>query len=234
MGARENLAELSRAQKPAVGTPAYSRWVNRPLARLLTAWAHETGMSPNVATAISAAHSGTAVLLIALARPTPLLGVLVGLLLVLGYLWDSVDGQLARLTGRGSPRGEWLDHTVDCAKTVTLHLAVLVNFYRHPADTISLAIPLIFTIAATVLYFGLIVTPFLRRTSPPGPTPPAEHPLRPWMLLPGDYGALCVVFVAFGYRPLFSVLYGVCAFATVGLLALAWRKWWHELEGPSR
>ena len=57
-------------------------------------------------------------------------GVVVSLLLILGYALDSADGQLARLLGGGTPEGEWLDHVIDSAKLATIHLAVLVSLYR--------------------------------------------------------------------------------------------------------
>ena len=53
-GYRANLDALQRAQKPARGTAAYSRLVNRPLGRRVAAAAATTGMTPNVATVISA------------------------------------------------------------------------------------------------------------------------------------------------------------------------------------
>ncbi|MBO1750292.1 CDP-alcohol phosphatidyltransferase family protein [Actinotalea sp. BY-33] len=227
--ARDVIAALRLAQKPSAGTPAYSRWVNRPLARRVTAFAFRAGLTPNGATAISAVLSTAAIALVALADPTPAVGGGIALLLATGYVWDSVDGQLARLTATGSPRGEWLDHTVDCVKTTALHLAVLVSFYRHPSPDAPLLLPLAYTLVATVLYFGLILTPKLRR-APAGPrTASRENPWRPWLLLPTDYGALCLAFLTFGARPLFSLLYGLFAVVTTLVLLAAWRKWWREL-----
>lgn len=229
---REIRAALLLAQKPPTGTPAYSRWINRPAARHVTAFAHRLGMTPNAATAVSAVCSATAIALLAAVRPSAVLGVAVAALLALGYIWDSVDGQLARLTATGSARGEWLDHTVDCVKTVSLHLAVLVSFYRFPEPNSPLAVPLLYTWVSTILYFGLILTPKMRtRPTTEPPTAGREHPLRPWLLLPSDYGALCLVFVLFGVRPAFTVTYGAFAAVTVLLLLAAWRKWWREL-GP--
>src|SRR5699024_6563263 len=69
-GYTENLEALRAAQKPARGTAAYGRYVNRPAGRVVAAWAHTVGMTPNVATAISAVLSGSGLVLIALARPS--------------------------------------------------------------------------------------------------------------------------------------------------------------------
>ena len=126
------LRALRQAQKPALGTAAYSRHINRPLGRLVAAAVSTVGMTPNVATVLSALMSGSAIVLIAVVRPSVWVGLLIGVLLVAGYVMDSVDGQLARLYGGGSKAGEWLDHTIDCVKTLTLHLAVVISWYRFP------------------------------------------------------------------------------------------------------
>lgn len=233
---RSNLASLRQAQKPARGTAAYSRLVNRPLGRRVAAAAATVGMTPNVATVISALLSGTGLLLVALVEPTPLLGVAVALLLAAGYVMDSVDGQLARLAGSGSRAGEWFDHTVDCFKTTGLHLCVLVSFFRFPPieHSWALLVPLVYALVQTVTYFELIVMPYLRQGAPapavaPGP-PPAEHPLRTWVVLPTDYGTLLWSFALLGFPLAFLSFYGFLA--AVNVLALAWglRKWWRELR----
>ncbi|WP_279581122.1 CDP-alcohol phosphatidyltransferase family protein [Fodinicola feengrottensis] len=155
-GFRDALRRLPAAQKSAKGAPAYSRFVNRKLGRYLAAFAYRVRMSPNQVTIISALFSFAAIAMIALVRPSLPMGIAVCLLLlVIGYALDSADGQLARLTGRGSRAGEWLDHFVDSAKIVTLHAAVLVSFYRFFAlPPALLLIPLVFCCVATVLFFG--------------------------------------------------------------------------------
>ena len=109
--------QLARAQKGhARGAPAYSVYVNRRLGRVLAAVAFRLGLTPNQVSIISAVHSFAAIALIAFAPVTVPLGLLIALLLVLGYAWDSADGQVARLRGGGSPQGEWLDHFIDTLK----------------------------------------------------------------------------------------------------------------------
>ncbi len=236
-GYRANLEALQRAQKPSRGTAAYSRLVNRPLGRRVTAAVATFGMTPNVATVISACLSGTGLLLLALVEPSVPLGIAVALLLAAGYVMDSVDGQLARLAGSGSRSGEWFDHTVDCFKTTGLHLCVLVSFFRFPPveHSWALLVPLVFVLVQTVTYFELILMPYLRKgASAPAPAAPGsespEHPLRTWLLLPTDYGTLLWSFALLGVPIAFLSVY---AFLTaVNVLALAWglRKWWRELR----
>ncbi len=79
---------------------------------------------------LSACCTFSALTMVALISPQWWLGLLVCGLLLLGYALDSADGQLARLLGAGSKRGEWLDHTVDATKVSVLHGTVLISFYR--------------------------------------------------------------------------------------------------------
>src|SRR5699024_4466075 len=146
-GFRASVENLAAAQKSSRGVSLYSRWVNRPFGRVLAASAHQLGMSPNAVTAVSAATTGAALLLLIMVRPQPWLGPAVALLLVAGFALDSADGQLARLTGRSSPVGEWLDHVVDAAKMVCVHGAVLVAGHRFWSTSEAwLLVPLAFQV----------------------------------------------------------------------------------------
>lgn len=232
---RSNLERLTSAQKPARGTAAYSRLVNRPLGRRVAAAVATTGMTPNTATVVSALLSGAGLVVVALVEPSPVIGILVALLLASGYVMDSVDGQLARLSGAGSRSGEWFDHTVDCFKTTGLHLCVLVSFFRFPPVDGSwvLLVPLLFTLVQTVTYFELILMPYLRRkegTPTPDSTPGTEHPLRTWLLLPTDYGTLLWSFVLLGFPVAFVAAYGFLAAVNTAALVWGLRKWWRELR----
>lgn len=231
----EALDSLRRAQKPAAGTAAYSRLVNRPLGRRVAAAAYVLGMSPNQATAVSASLSALGIALIALGRPGPVLGIAVSLALAAGYVLDSVDGQLARLRGGGSKSGEWLDHTIDCFKTSTLHLAVLISWFRYPVaeHPAWLLVPIGFEVVAVVTYFGLILMPTLRpraETTEIGSLSPTENPWRKWLLLPVDYGVLCWAFLLLAWPTLFAGVYSLLLLAGAGALGLALRKWWRELR----
>ena len=151
------LRRLSGAQKGAAGAPAYSRFVNRKLGRLLAALAFHAGLTPNAVTGISALFTATAIALLALVAPSWGLGLAVTGCLVVGYAFDAADGQLARLRGGGSPAGEWLDHMVDAAKIASLHLALLIGLYRFEPEARGawLLLPLGFSVVS-VSCFGCI------------------------------------------------------------------------------
>lgn len=233
-GYRADLAALATAQKPSQGTAAYSRLVNRPVARRVAAAAHQTGLTPNSATAISATLSAAALALVALQEPSWPLGIGVAVLLAAGYVMDSVDGQLARLRGRGSVAGEWLDHTVDCVKTCALHLVVLISVYRFvpAAPDVVLLLPLAFLVVDVTCFFGILQLPHLRAQHGGTSSGPAraEGPWRTWLILPTDYGTFCWMFVLLGAPAAFLTVYGLMFAANAALLALACRKWWRELR----
>lgn len=222
---------MTAAQKPSYGTAAYSRLVNRPLARRVAAAAHVVGLTPNQATAVSATLSGAGIGCLAVLRPGLGMALAVAFLLAFGYVMDSVDGQLSRLRGGGTVSGEWLDHTIDCFKTSMLHLAVAVSWFRFPVveSPWVLLIPLAFEVVAVSTYFGLILMPSLRKAAAPV-APAAENPWRTWLLLPVDYGTLCLVFVLVAWPPAFLAAYSLMLVASGGALALALGKWWAELR----
>ncbi len=231
----EVVRRLAAAQKGAArGAPAYSRFVNRKIGRLLAAAAYKAGLSPNQVTGISALHTFTGVALLVLVPPTWWLGIVVMILLVLGYAWDSADGQVARLTGKGSPAGEWLDHIVDSIKVVTLPLALLVGLFRFDVvDSPWLLVPLINGITSSVMFFAMILTEQLRRAHGVTSQAPTEGRV-PWLrsvlVLPTDYGVLCLAFALYGATQVFVGIYGLITLATVGFLFLALPKWFRDVR----
>jgi phosphatidylglycerophosphate synthase len=227
------VARLAAAQKRrAPGSPAYSIYVNRPVGRRFAAAAYLAGLTPNAVTAISAAFTFAAIAVIALVPPTPLVGVGVGLLLMTGYALDAADGQLARLRGGGSPAGEWLDHVVDAAKLSALHLAVLVGWFRFVdlSSPALLLVPLGFAIVAAVLFFAMILNDFLRRRDGGTRAPAEGGGIRSLLVLPTDYGVLCVAFLAFGVPLVFVPLYSLLFAASAAYALLALPKWFREMS----
>ena len=230
---REALTRLRSAQKPGVGAPPYSRWVNRRLGRLLAAAAYRVGATPNGVTAVSALFTFSALALVAVVTPEPWLGLAVTALLVIGYALDAADGQLARLLGGGSSSGEWLDHMVDVTKTCVLHAVVLVSFFRFdglPSPALLL-VPLGYLTVSIVLFFGIMLVEQLRRRAGRGGDRPAKNSrLQTLVALPVDYGALCLLFLVFGWRPVFLVGYSLLFLAHTLVLCAVLVKWWSELR----
>jgi phosphatidylglycerophosphate synthase len=229
------VKELAAAQKTAArGAPAYSRYVNRRLGRLFAAAAVRAGLRPNAVTAISAVFTFAGITLLVLFPPSGALGISVALCLVTGYALDSADGQVARMQGSGSPAGEWLDHMVDAIKTSVLPLALAVGLYRFgAADHSWLLVPLGAAVVSAVLFFGMMLTEQLRRHA--GQVSVAGTDGRSWirslLVIPMDYGVLCLSFVLYGMVPLFLTVYTLIFAATAAFLMLASIKWFRELSG---
>ncbi|MCW2522890.1 MAG: CDP-alcohol phosphatidyltransferase [Frankiales bacterium] len=235
----EAYARLSAAQKSARRAGGYSRWVNRPVGRYLAAWAYVRGLSPNGVTMISGLFTFIAIPAIAVLRPHWYFVLLEALFLLIGYAFDSADGQLARLQGSGSAAGEWLDHVSDCIKCCGLHLAVLIcwfRFYdlRHAS---YLLIPIAYTLVSTVWFFAIILSEQIRRytvlrlgLSSTDARPTAAPVLQSLLALPADYGLLAVSMVLLGVHPLFGVVYTLLLVGNGLLLAMKLLAWYSELN----
>ncbi|WP_457254526.1 CDP-alcohol phosphatidyltransferase family protein [Pedococcus sp. P5_B7] len=241
------------AGKSNRGAPGYSRWINRPAGRQLAILAFRIGLSPNQVTLLSGFTSLVGIVVLALAPATVPIGFLVAFLLALAYALDSADGQVARMRGGGSRTGEWLDHVIDCLKIAALHAAVLIAWYRsYDVPDALLLVPIVFGIQASTYFFSKILTDQLRAsaavsaaaasplaaeapvepTTPPAVSVDDGRPpvLASLLVLPLDYGLLCVTFVLLGFHQLF--IWAYCALALMGvvLLVAAFGKWYRDLS----
>jgi len=202
---REALTGLNSAQKPGNGVPAYTRWVNRRLGRYAAAAAYVLHWTPNAVTALSAAFSLAAIVLLIWVGPQLWVGVAIAALLATGYLLDSADGQVARLQGSGSPAGEWLDHVVDALRTPAIHLAVLVGYWNQEQPPWLLAMALAYCLVSVVEFMSQILAEQLAKRHS-APTPEAGV-ARSFLLLPTDTGTFCWIFLVWGIPPLFVLAY---------------------------
>lgn len=228
---------LAQAQKSNRNAQAYSRWVNRPLGRVLAATAYRWGVSPNGISVASACLTFPAIVLIAVLTPAVWSGVLIAVLLVLGYALDSADGQVARLGGGGSLAGEWLDHMLDAFKTSSFHLAVAIMWFRNLEgwSVVTTLVPLAFALQASVWFFGIILTDQLlrgagvRKAQPRSGDEPA--PIVTSLLgIPVDYGVLCLAMGLLGWFPLWRMTYVVLAALNVALLFVQLVRWYRRIS----
>ncbi|MGB6059094.1 MAG: CDP-alcohol phosphatidyltransferase family protein [Microthrixaceae bacterium] len=241
----EAIAELQGAQKSSKGAPAYSRFINRPFGRVLAAVAHTIGLSPNTVTMISGTVTYSGIAVILLVDPTWWSSLLITGLLVLGYALDSADGQVARLQGGGSLAGEWLDHMADSLKMSSIHIAVLVSWFRFTDLSDGwLVVPVVFQVAASVFFFGVILTELLRRISSlqhPEKAPAAAaadsvktSAVYAIAVLPADYGLLCLVFLTLWVQPLFVAIYTTLAAINTLLLVASLFRWFRSVKSLKR
>ena len=221
---RDALARLGGAQKSTVGVPAYLRYVNRRLGGWLAAGGFALGLTPNHLTAISAAWSTAAIAALCLVRPSVPMAVLVTLSLLLGYAFDSADGQLSRVRGDGKASGEWLDHVVDVAKTASLHAGVLISLARF-GDLGSdgwLLVPIGFGIVHVTFFFAMMLRDQLGGRPPQASgSSGGASLLRSLVLLPMDYATLCLLFVLLAATGVFLAAYGALFAFTLAFSARA-------------
>lgn len=234
-GFAESLRQLRSAQKSNKGAPLYSVLINRPLGRVFAAAGHQLGMTPNQITALSAVFTFAGIITVAVVPPSPVVGILVSGLLVIGYALDAADGQLARLRGGGSMLGEWLDHVIDSLKIATVHLAVAISLYRFsglPEWVVLIAFG--FSAVGVVHFSGFLLTELLARVHHAQrgePMPPKGSP-SVWssvVKLPTDYGLLCLLFALGGWPKVFIWPYALMALATAGYTVLVLPRWGRRL-----
>lgn len=230
----ESYRQLAHAQKGhARGAPAYSVYVNRRLGRALAAWAYGVGLTPNQVSAVSAVHSFVAIGLIAVAPVGGVTGVAIALLLVLGYAWDSADGQVARLRGGGSAQGEWLDHFIDALKIASLHIAVLIGLHRALPEEKSwmLLVPALFAVVASTFFTAMLLNDLLKGKHAVASTHERGGGTlkRSLLMVPTDFGLVCLAFLLWGWTSAFLIAYGMLMLASAGFLALAAVKWFREM-----
>lgn len=235
MGFSQTLAQLNSAQKPGDGVPAYTRWVNRRVARVFAASAVALGIGPNGVTLISAILSLVGIVLLWVFPPSVLTGLLVALFLALGYALDSADGQVARVTGASSPAGEWLDHVVDSVRVPLIHASVIASFILYPdqwpAWNWFWILPLAYMVLTAAQFMSQILAEQLRKNH--GAKGPASGgTLRSFINLHTDAGTLCWIFIFWGFGALFCIVYLLLFAANAATVLLSMRRKYVSLARP--
>lgn len=156
--APRNLAQLYRATLKTRDL-AFNVYVCRPLAAVFVYALRDTRVAPNQVTFFSLLIAGIAALCF-LAVPWPL-GLWVGVAVYeLSYVFDKVDGMLARARGMQSPTGHLLDFLMDEIKAFFILAAVATGAYRSSGDVAVL----LWGLAGVVcLASGIGMTTFQRR-----------------------------------------------------------------------
>ncbi|MBD8043085.1 CDP-alcohol phosphatidyltransferase family protein [Arthrobacter sp. Sa2BUA2] len=256
-GFRESFNRLKQAQKTRRGVPLYLLWVNRPAGRVVAAALRNTRIRPNHVTFAGAALTYGSLLWLAFSATANLTSALAGVLLALGYVLDSADGQLARLQGRSSAYGEWLDHILDNGRIAVMHVAAFCFLLRntdHPALLLA-ACTGAFLLASSTIFFGGVLLDQLRRNATRGAggsagtgvKPDSAGPANPGfaapagsaerrrlmrrsvITLPVDYGMTCLAFLLLPWPGVFLIAYAVLAAAHVLMCAAFLPKWRSEL-----
>ncbi|MDQ0848578.1 phosphatidylglycerophosphate synthase [Arthrobacter sp. B3I9] len=213
----ESFRELRKAQKGKKGVPLYTLYINRPAGRVIAAALRNTPFQPNHVTFTGAVITYGALLWLAFGAGSGGGFALVGLALAVGFILDSADGQLARLQGRSSKLGEWLDHVLDSGRIVLLHGAVFCFLLR--ATTVPpLWLAVLcgsFLFANSAIFFAGALLDQLNRQPTPGQRghnpDKGKTELRSVLTLPVDYGISCLVMATVPWTGVFIPAYATLA-----------------------
>ena len=95
---------------------------------------------------VALAFAATAAFLAALTRwTTPLLFLPVAAAIFLSGLFDVLDGEVARSTGKASVRGDFLDHVLDRYADVILVVGIAISGYANPILALFALVSLLLT-----------------------------------------------------------------------------------------
>jgi archaetidylinositol phosphate synthase len=102
-----------------------------------------TGLSPNFWTFVGLGFALVAAVIYGMGMEFGL--IIGGVLLLVSGFFDMVDGQVARVTGKSSKKGEYLDSMFDKISEVAIFLGILIGGYAEPyivllAITLSLLV----------------------------------------------------------------------------------------------
>lgn len=209
----QSFKELRLAQKGKKGVPLYCLYVNRPAGRIVAAALRNTRFGPNHVTFAGALLTYGALLWLAFGAGTGTGSALVGLVLAAGFVLDSADGQLARLQGRSSKLGEWLDHVLDSGRIVVLHGAVFCFLLRTtsiPALALAVLCGVFLFANSTIFFAGALFDQLSRQSGPRSGDPDraaASSLTRSVLTLPVDYGITCLVLMTVPWSGIFLPCY---------------------------
>ena len=221
--------ELGAAQKPGDGVPAYMRWVNRSGARGVAAAAAAWGWTPNFVSFVSVCLSAAGMALLVALPPAWWTGIPVGVLLAAGFLFDSADGQVSRVTRASSKTGEWVDHVADAFRSPAIHYCAAVALMWHQQEQWWLAlVALVYGWVTSGQFMSQILAEQFVRAA--GRKQTRGGTLRSFVLLPTDPGTLCWSFVLWGLGTPFAVLYTALAAIACAHSAISLRRRYRDLR----
>lgn len=230
---------LKNGQKRSQGVPLYTLYLNRPVGRMIAA-ASPSWVTPNILTYIGSLLTYLAIFfLMFFAENGNTVWLIIGVSLTVGFFFDSADGQLARLRNQGSLSGEWLDHVLDGGRIVFLHVATLWFLVRNQVaePTVIVAVCAIFAVAAAAVFFaGMLFDQLLpgnkSKNSEEGLDRGSRRRMlvRSTVMLPVDYGVLCLAYALVPWAGLFFIIYVILAAAKVTTTSMLLGKWFGALR----
>lgn len=125
---KEDLKKSEKKRKEDILTTLVLRKVSIQITKILIL----TNVTPNQVTVFSFLIGVLAAYCFSTGQYWWLLGG--GILLQLSYIFDLVDGEIARFKGVSSKMGAWLDEVLDRLKEILLFLGLSIGFYTQTGD----------------------------------------------------------------------------------------------------
>lgn len=134
-------------------------YIARPIAACVVFFMAKTSITPNQVSFLGAfLFFGVAAALVLVLNPWGML--LAALALQASYIFDCADGQLARLTGKTSGVGAFLDFLIDEFKALILAAAAATRLWRTTQDEVWLIAA---TLGVMLVAIATSLTTFVRR-----------------------------------------------------------------------
>jgi CDP-L-myo-inositol myo-inositolphosphotransferase len=196
-----------------------SRVFNRPVSQQLTRVFIAVGATPNLISVIGLLF-GLAAAAVSLAGTYAAL--LAGAALFqFASILDGSDGEGAKLTGRSSACGSWVDTVCDEVSCLAYFGALPVGLYRGSGNASYLALGAFSLVALGLLY--LVLISYLRRTASHGSMLQILEDVRAAARRPGTRGALSRFMVGLSFsvrRDFFSLAILLLCLAGLGAAAV--------------
>lgn len=164
------VADIYRASKKKKDINWWTEWVCRPPAAFFVYLLQGTRVTPNQVTIISVLICAAAGAMF-ITLPGHLWVVMAALVFELSFIFDCVDGQLARVRKVASPLGHLFDFLMDEIKAMLLFGCITIRLWQTSGDERFLVVGLgaLFALAS-----GISMTSFMRRPEYGAPPPTAD------------------------------------------------------------
>ena len=198
-------------------------------ARVVAAACAAFGWTPNFVSFISVCFSTLGLIVLVAFEPAWWTGLIVGTALAVGFMFDSADGQVSRVTGASSKTGEWVDHVADAFRSPAIHFctAAAVMVYRPESWWLAIVALVYGWVTSGQFMSQILAEQFVRAA---GRKQTRGGNLRSFVLLPTDPGVLCWSFVLWGFGVPFMVLYTFLAVIAVAHSSISLRRRFRDLR----
>lgn len=195
----------------------YTKYINRPLAWMFTRFLYKK-CTPNTVSFLAFLMLFSGLTFFSSRGEYEFTDALVLFLVAfLNYILDSCDGQIARLTGKGSSLGEWLDHSLDALRLLLVNIFIIAFIIQSGIDYINIYLIFLSLFSQVGLYVvGTLRQKVLKKDYSKKVRDGKAGNLITALLSPLDYGVFIFLFLLLSspqtlmYSYIVLGLYGFC------------------------